>query len=125
MAYLEVVNGPGVGLQYRLTDDRTTIGRHPECQIVLEQVGQVSRKHAQIVRQGDDFYAGDLGSRKDRHAHVGEGACGEACFRTIVNHRRLTRVPKILETPKGEDMAEDRMNLRVLRRLAATQKARN
>jgi len=63
MAYLEVVSGPGKRLKYRLADDRTTIGRHPECQIVLEQVGQVSRKHAEILRQGDDFYVKDLGSR--------------------------------------------------------------
>jgi len=63
MAYLEVVSGPGVGLQYRLTVDQTAIGRLPECQIVLDQVGQVSRMHAEIVRQRDDFFLRDLGSR--------------------------------------------------------------
>jgi deoxyribonuclease-4 len=48
---------------------------------------------------------GDVGSRKDRHAHIGDGACGEACFRTIVNRKALRNVPMILETPK--DSADD------------------
>jgi deoxyribonuclease-4 len=59
----------------------------------------------------------DQGSRKDRHAHIGKGKIGLEGFRHIVNDRRLRRVPFILETPKGEDLAEDVENLKVLRSL--------
>ena len=36
-------------------------------------------------------------------------------FRLILNDRRFRRVPMILETPKGPDLSEDRVNLGVLR----------
>jgi deoxyribonuclease-4 len=62
-----------------------------------------------------------LGSRVDRHEHIGKGAIGKTGFRLLMRDERLTNVPKILETPKGEDLAEDRMNLKVLRRLAKVQ----
>jgi deoxyribonuclease IV len=60
----------------------------------------------------------DLGSRVDRHTHIGQGFIGLEAFRLLVNDRRFERVPKILETPKGPDLAEDRMNLDTLRSLA-------
>jgi deoxyribonuclease-4 len=59
-----------------------------------------------------------LGSRVDRHEHIGKGAIGRVAFRCIMQDPRLERIPKILETPKGLDLKEDRMNLRTLRRLA-------
>lgn len=46
---------------------------------------------------------GAVGSRKDRHAHIGHGTCGLSCFRAIVNHPALAAVPAILETPKEDD----------------------
>jgi len=58
-----------------------------------------------------------FGSRKDRHAHIGEGEIGLDGFRFFVNERRLRRVPMVLETPKSEDMHEDVRNLEVLRSL--------
>lgn len=59
----------------------------------------------------------DLGCRVDRHAHIGKGRMGLEGFRALVNDRRFARIPKILETPKGKDLEEDRMNLATLRRL--------
>ncbi len=59
----------------------------------------------------------ELGSRVDRHGHIGQGHIGLEAFRHLVNDRRFARVPKILETPKGKDLAEDRMNLATLRGL--------
>lgn len=59
----------------------------------------------------------DLGSRVDRHAHIGQGCIGTEAFRLLVNDPRFARLPMIIETPKGEDMAEDRMNLALLRSL--------
>jgi len=58
-----------------------------------------------------------LGSRVDRHAHIGEGRIGEAAFGRILRDPRLAGLPKLIETPKEGDM--DRVNLERLRRLAA------
>ncbi|MCL5034886.1 MAG: deoxyribonuclease IV [Bacteroidetes bacterium] len=57
-----------------------------------------------------------LGSRVDRHEHIGKGQIGKAGFRLIMNDERFESVPKILETPKGEDgFAMDMVNLKLLR----------
>jgi deoxyribonuclease IV len=58
-----------------------------------------------------------LGSRVDRHDHIGTGQLGLAAFGFILNDPRLAAVPKILETPKSDDMHEDVENLNVLRGL--------
>ncbi|NWG12965.1 MAG: deoxyribonuclease IV [Acidobacteria bacterium] len=58
-----------------------------------------------------------LGSRVDRHYHIGKGLMGREAFRLLVNDRRFVNIPKILETPKGESLKLDRMNLATLRRL--------
>ncbi len=58
-----------------------------------------------------------LGSRVDRHTHIGQGCIGLEAFRCLVNDRRFAAVPKILETPKDEDLELDRMNLSTLRSL--------
>lgn len=60
-----------------------------------------------------------LGSRVDRHTHIGQGHIGLEAFRCLVNDRRFAKVPKILETPKGDDLKEDLMNLRTLHSLLA------
>jgi deoxyribonuclease-4 len=46
-----------------------------------------------------------LGSRVDRHAHIGEGFVGLAAFGRIVNDRRFRGLPMLLETPKSEGRA--------------------
>jgi deoxyribonuclease-4 len=58
-----------------------------------------------------------LGSRVDRHAHIGQGHIGLAGFRHIVNDSRFKNHPGCLETPKSEDLHEDVMNLATLRAL--------
>jgi deoxyribonuclease-4 len=60
----------------------------------------------------------DLGSRVDRHEHIGKGKIGKAAFRHIVNDARFKNRPGCLETPKSEDLHEDVENLAVLRSLA-------
>lgn len=60
-----------------------------------------------------------LGSRVDRHAHIGKGCLGLEPFRLLVNDPRFRQRPMILETPK-ETTAEgdmDAVNLRTLREL--------
>jgi len=59
----------------------------------------------------------ELGSRVDRHEHIGKGFIGLNGFRFLMNDKRFENIPKILETPKGTDMLEDVMNMRVLRKL--------
>jgi deoxyribonuclease-4 len=58
-----------------------------------------------------------LGSNVDRHEHIGKGKIGIDAFRFIMNDRRLANIPKILETPKGEDLKEDIENLDTLKNL--------
>jgi len=58
-----------------------------------------------------------LGSRRDRHEHIGQGAVGLEGFRLILNDPRLRHLPMVLETPKGADLADDRRNLAALRAL--------
>ena len=57
---------------------------------------------------------GGLGSRLDRHTHIGEGEIGEEGFRFVLNDPRWIGVPMLLETPKEDDLKEDLMNLQRL-----------
>jgi deoxyribonuclease-4 len=59
----------------------------------------------------------ELGSRIDRHVHIGQGKIGKKPFGFLVNDERFTNLPGILETPKGEDMKDDIMNLTTLNSL--------
>src|SRR5207248_5888167 len=63
-----------------------------------------------------------LGSRVDRHAHIGRGCLGLEPFRLLVNDRRFRALPMVLETAKeeGEEKDMDAVNLAVLRGLLAT-----
>jgi deoxyribonuclease-4 len=57
-----------------------------------------------------------LGSRKDRHEDIGKGTLGAEPFRRLMLDERLRAVPKVLETPKGDDpLSADRANLSLLR----------
>ena len=59
----------------------------------------------------------ELGSRVDRHAHIGQGTLGIGAFRLFLNDPRLLTLPGVIETEKTDDGDADRMNLGVLRRL--------
>lgn len=58
-----------------------------------------------------------LGSRVDRHQLIGSGSLGPEPFRRIMRDPRFRDIPKILETPKGEDLVSN--DRRMLRRLRA------
>jgi len=58
-----------------------------------------------------------LGSRVDRHEHIGKGEIGLDAFRFLLNDRRFARIPKVLETPKPVETLSDRKNMRTLRSL--------
>lgn len=57
-----------------------------------------------------------LGSRVDRHEHIGKGAIGLEAFGFFMRDKRFEKIPKLLETPKEDDM--DRINLGILKNLA-------
>lgn len=49
----------------------------------------------------------DLGSRVDRHEHIGKGLLGKDAFKFLLDDKRLINIPKILETPaegRGNDL---------------------
>lgn len=56
-------------------------------------------------------------SRRDRHAHIGEGEVGKAAFGRVLAEPALAKVPMVVETDPGEDMAGHRRDLEALRRL--------
>jgi deoxyribonuclease IV len=62
----------------------------------------------------------DLGSRVDRHEHIGKGKIGKQGFRHIVNDPRVRELPGCLETPKSDDLHEDVENLAFLRSLLSS-----
>jgi deoxyribonuclease-4 len=66
----------------------------------LVGVGKIGVIHVNDSRKG-------LGSRVDRHFHIGKGCLGMEAFSCVVNDRRFAAVPKILETPKELDGAPD------------------
>ena len=57
----------------------------------------------------------ELGSRVDRHDHIGCGVIGLEAFRLLVNDPRFKDVPFSLVTPKVDDLTEDVENMRILK----------
>ncbi len=62
MAVLQVVKGSFPGQLVELLGERMVMGRHPSCQIVLDNAA-VSRNHAQILESHGTYYLEDLRSR--------------------------------------------------------------
>lgn len=86
---------------------------------VMRQFGDVLGFHRLGLLHLNDSKA-PLGSKKDRHELIGLGAIGEWAFRRFMTDQRFAAVPKVLETPKGDDMiTNDRRMLRKLRGFAA------
>lgn len=59
---------------------------------------------------------GELGSRHDRHEHIGKGKIGLEGMKRVINHTKLRNLPFILETPKKNE-EDDIMNLNTVRKL--------
>ena len=141
LTLLEVTAGTGDHLGYRfeqLAEIRARV-KHPErvafcfdtCHAFAAGYDFRTREGYEAVMEEFDrilglerlkaFHFNDskhpLGSRKDRHEHIGHGHIGLDGFRWIVNDPRFQQVPMVLETPKSKDMHEDVENLRVLRSL--------
>jgi deoxyribonuclease IV len=105
--------------------DLRTPRAYAETMALFDAVIGLSRLRA--VHLNDSL--GRLGSRLDRHAHIGKGRIGLEGFGNLVRDPRLAGVPLILETPKGKDRRGrdwDRLNADAIRRLArAASRARS
>ncbi len=76
----------------------------------------IGLRHLRVIHLNDSKKR--LGSRIDRHEHIGQGAIGIETFRLVMNDPRFKQVPKILETPKAKGPIDyDKMNLGRLRAL--------
>lgn len=84
MAILRAIRGQNPGQVFSLDMEATVLGRHPECDIVLE-VGAVSRQHARILQINGDFYLEDMNSRNG----------------TFLNDKRLEGRQKLSEDRKS------------------------
>ena len=142
LSVLETTAGQGTALGYRFEHLRKIIDGVDEpkrmavcidtCHIFAAGYDVSTEEgYEQTLREFDDIvglknlaaiHTNDskkhLGSRVDRHEHIGKGMIGTIGFSCLMRDKRLARIPKILETPKGKDLKEDRMNLSMLRKLA-------
>lgn len=59
-----------------------------------------------------------LGSKKDRHANIGQGEIGLAGFKALLHQAKLKQLPCILEIPQTEDIKTDIAEIKLLRKLA-------
>jgi deoxyribonuclease-4 len=75
----------------------------------------IGLKHLAALHLNDSKVA--LNSHVDRHEHIGKGKIGIEAFRFIMNKPQFAKIPKVLETPKGKEMAEDVENMNLLRSL--------
>lgn len=77
---------------------------------------EVGFKNLHAVHINDSKHG--LGSRKDRHEHIGEGMIGREAFRLLMTDPRFRSIPMSLETDKDDDLEDDRRNLALLYELA-------
>lgn len=73
----------------------------------------VGLKHLKVFHFNDALK--ELGSKRDRHAQIGKGYIGASGFWNIMNDERFAGRPALLETEKGDDLAEDREAITLLR----------
>jgi deoxyribonuclease-4 len=76
--------------------------------------GMIGLKRLHLLHLNDSKTP--LGSRRDRHWHIGDGYIGVEGFKHIINHPLLKHLPGIMETPR-KDTVEDLRNMKVIREL--------
>jgi deoxyribonuclease-4 len=92
------------GYEIRTKDGYEKTIRNLDETIGVDQVG--------VIHANDSMR--EIGSRVDRHTHIGEGEIGLAGFQNFINDARFQHAPMIIETPERE---MDKKNLRQLRKL--------
>jgi deoxyribonuclease-4 len=155
MVLLEQTAGQGTSLGATFEQLATIIARvegHPRVGVCLDTCHLLAAGHDIITPAGyaatfarfgrlvgfdrlQLFHLNDskrpLGSRVDRHAHIGEGCLGLEPFRRLLGDQRFARLPMLLETPKTAGRARgvaeldplDLRNLTTLRSLLAQGRA--
>lgn len=135
---LEATAGQGTTLGYKFEQLRKIIDLvdEPERMTVCIDTAHIwaagynirdPKEYKKVIKEFDDIIGLDrlkcihmndskkeLGSRVDRHDHIGKGFIGLEGFTNIMNDKKLEKVPKILETPKEKDQKEDVENIKVL-----------
>jgi hypothetical protein len=66
--WIEIASGPDQGTRYKLSLDRITIGRHPDCDISLSSAA-ISRYHTQLVRTEAGYEIEDLHTRNGTYVN--------------------------------------------------------
>jgi deoxyribonuclease-4 len=138
---LETTAGQGTGLGWRfeqLGEILQGVGEHPRLGVCLDTChvfaagydlrspevyaatldafdSTVGLDHLKVIHANDSKKP--LGSRLDRHEHIGQGEIGIEAFGRLVTDPRLLRVPIVIETPESETMHA--VNLKRLQQLAA------
>ncbi len=106
MAVLRALQGTSPGQLFPLEVEQAILGRHPECDIVLES-GAVSRHHARILAMDGEFFVEDMNSRNGTYVNgravegrqrLDEGDQLSVCDLVFVFHQRLPGAP-----PETED----------------------
>src|SRR5262245_3995863 len=69
VAFLQVVKGANAGQVLELHGERTVLGRHPGCEVVLDNAA-VSRQHAQILESHGSYFLEDLRSRNKTYLNA-------------------------------------------------------
>lgn len=137
---LETTAGQGTGLGWRfeqLARVLCGVGKHPRLGICVDTChifvagydirtadayeatlaefdSVVGLDHLKIIHANDAKKP--LGSRVDRHEHIGQGEIGRDAFARMMRDCRLSHIPVIIETPDSETMHP--VNLSVLQRMA-------
>ena len=138
---LEATAGQGTALGYRFEQLRKIINLvdEPERMSVCIDTCHIfaagynirdEKEYKKVIKEFDEIIGlellqcihmndskKELGSRVDRHEHIGKGFIGLEGFGNIMNDKKLERVPKILETPKEKDQKDDLKNIKVLLKL--------
>ncbi len=141
MILLEITAGQGTNVGYKfehLAEILKLVNRPKQMGVCMDTCHlfaagydiRTEKGYQEVMKQFEDivgieqiyaFHLNDskkgLGSRVDRHEPIGKGAIGLEGFRALLNDPRFQKIPMVLETPKGPDLKEDVMNLKVLRGL--------
>ncbi|MBI4049775.1 MAG: deoxyribonuclease IV [Candidatus Doudnabacteria bacterium] len=86
-----------------------------EVEKTLQQFDKIIGFERLVLVHANDSKS-DLGRHLDRHEHIGKGFIGLEGFRALVNHKHLSKLDWILETPK-DDPKDDPDNITILKKL--------
>jgi deoxyribonuclease-4 len=128
-----------LGRMLRLVDDRSRLGVCVDTCHVFAAGYDIRTKKGweratdELLEHVDERLVGafhlndskrELGSRVDRHEHIGKGHIGRDAFAFVINDPRFKGVPKVLETPKPTEFDADIENLGILRSMLASKRSR-